>query len=84
MLVSPPEKLLQAGIKVKRAQLDTTSISTMALVGTIALGLIFYFWYRHNAYIEHQQQIETISAPHPMGHQDALQQWDEVFSRTGI
>ena len=81
MLVSPPEKLLHAGIKVKRAQFDTSGISPAIVLGAFAVGVVAYLWYRHRTMTVHPAEMgEDILPPPAMPIQRVLQKWQTVFS----
>lgn len=79
MLVSPPQKLLQAGIKVKRAQAEAGGGLWVVYLGAAVVGLVLvYNAYKHQQALIAASQQQALEAV-PVNPRGVLYDWERIF-----
>jgi len=79
MLISPPQKLLHAGIKVKKAQAGEGGGLWVVWIGAAVVGLALVY----NAY-KHQQALiaasqQALAQAVPVNPHSVLYDWERIF-----
>lgn len=80
MLVSPPQKLLQAGIKVKRAQAEAGGGLWVVYLGAAVVGLVLvYNAYKQQQALTSATQQQALAQAVPVNPRSVLYDWERTF-----
>lgn len=80
MLISPPQKLLHAGIKVKKAQAGEGGGLGVLWVAAAVIGLVaVYVSYRHQQALVTATQQQALAQAVPVNPRSVLYDWERTF-----